>query len=555
MAEETGRNFIHEIIDADLESGRISQVITRFPPEPNGYLHIGHAKSINLNFSTAIKYGGKCFLRFDDTNPAKEDDEYIQSIKKDVQWLGFEWEEIRFASDYFEFMYEMAVRLIKKGLAYVCDLTAEEIRDYRGTLTEPGKNSPYRERRIEENLQLFEEMRAGKYADGEKVLRAKIDMASPNLNMRDPIIYRILRATHHRTGDDWLIYPMYDYAHPLGDAMEKITHSICTLEFEDHRPLYDWVVDNTDQDPKPHQYEFARLNLTQTIMSKRYLKKLVDEKVVDGWDDPRMPTISGLRRKGYTPEAIKDFCQRIGVAKANSEVDVKLLEHCVREDLNNRALRRMTVLEPLLLEIVNYPEGKTETLVSDNHPMLPEAGTREMTFSKYIYIEQADFMENPPGKFFRLAPGKEVRLMNAYIVKYEDVVKDQDGNIVKVLVSCDFESKSGGATAGRKVKGTLHWVDKATAVPAVVRQYDYLLKPAEEGERQDFMDRLNENSLMVYENALVEPAVKAAKPGEQFQMVRQGYYACDYKEFTPEKPVLNLIVGLRDSYAKAMQQE
>ncbi len=554
MPEEIGRNFIHEIIDADLESGRISQVITRFPPEPNGYLHIGHAKSINLNFSTAIKYGGKCFLRFDDTNPAKEDDEYIQSIKKDIEWLGFQWEEIRFASDYFEFMYEMAVKLIQKGLAYVCDLTAEEIRDYRGTLTEPGKNSPYRDRSTEENLALFEDMRAGKYADGEKVLRAKIDMASPNLNMRDPIIYRILRATHHRTGDDWLIYPMYDYAHPLGDAMEKITHSICTLEFEDHRPLYDWVVDNTEQDPKPHQYEFARLNLTQTIMSKRYLKKLVDEKVVDGWDDPRMPTISGLRRKGYTPEAIKDFCQRIGVSKANSEVDVKLLEHCVREDLNNRALRRMAVLEPLLLEVVNYPDGEIEVLESDNHPMNPEAGRREMTFSKYIYIEQADFMEEPPGKFFRLAPGKEVRLMNAYIVKYEDIVKDQDGNIVKVLVSFDPESKTGGATAGRKVKGTLHWVDKGTAVKGTVRQYDYLLNPAEDGERKDFMERLNENSLTVFDNAMIEPAIKTATPGQQFQFLRQGYYVCDSEAFKPEKPVLNQIVGLRDSYAKTMQK-
>ncbi|MEX1307487.1 MAG: glutamine--tRNA ligase/YqeY domain fusion protein [Eubacteriales bacterium] len=554
MPEEIGNNFIHEIIDADLESGRISQVVTRFPPEPNGYLHIGHAKAINLNFSTAIKYGGKCFLRFDDTNPAKEDDEYIQSIKKDITWLGFEWEEIRFASDYFEFMYEMAVRLIKKGLAYVCDLTAEEMRDYRGTLTEPGKNSPYRERSVDENLKLFEEMRAGKYADGEKVLRAKIDMASPNLNMRDPIIYRILRATHHRTGDDWLIYPMYDYAHPLGDAMEKITHSICTLEFEDHRPLYDWVIDNTDQDPKPHQYEFARLNLTQTIMSKRYLKKLVDEKVVDGWDDPRMPTLSGLRRRGYTPEAIRDFCQRIGISKANSEVDVKLLEHCVREDLNSRALRRMAVLEPLLLEVVNYPEGESEVLVSSNHPMKPEAGKREMTFSKYIYIEQADFMENPPGKFFRLAPGREVRLMNAYIIKYEDVVKDEDGNILKVLVSYDKESKTGGATAGRKVKGTLHWVDKGSAVKGTVRQYDYLLNPAEGNEKVDFMERLNEDSLKVYEGVMLEPAIKTAEPGQQFQLMRQGYYACDIEEFTPENPVMNLIVGLRDSYAKAMKK-
>ncbi len=552
MAANPGTNFIHEIIDNDLKENRIDGVVTRFPPEPNGYLHIGHAKSIYINFSTAQKYGGVCYLRFDDTNPVKEDDEYIRAIKRDIQWLGFKWVDERFASDYFEFMFECALKLIDKGLAYVCDLTAEEIREYRGTLTEPGKNSPYRERSIEENKQLFLDMRAGKFADGEKVLRAKIDMSSPNLNMRDPIIYRVLRATHHRTGDDWLIYPMYDYAHPLGDAKEKITHSICTMEFEDHRPLYDWVVDNTDMDPKPHQYEFARLNLTQTIMSKRYLKKLVDEKVVNGWDDPRMPTLSGLRRRGYTPEAILDFCQRIGVAKANSEVDVRLLEHCVREDLNMRAMRRMAVLEPLLVEIKNYPEGQTEELISGNHPMKPEAGQRSLSFSKFIYIEKSDFMEDPPGKFFRLAPGREVRLMNAYIIKCEEVVKDDSGEVVKLVCSYDPGSKTGGPTASRKVKGTLHWLNQKTAVKGIVRHYDYLLRPMEEGGSTDFMDRLNPESLTVYDGAMLEPAVLDAQPGEQFQLMRQGYYACDIEEFSKESPVLNQIVSLKDSFSKTL---
>ena len=416
MTESKARNFIEEIIDGDLESGRVNHVLTRFPPEPNGYLHIGHAKSICLNFGTAIKYGGQCNLRYDDTNPVKEDDEYIQSIQRDVEWLGFTPAKILFASDYFDYMFECALKLIDKGLAYVCDLDAEQIREYRGTLTQPGKNSPYRDRSIEENKKLFLEMRDGKYADGEKVLRAKIDMASPNLNMRDPIIYRILRATHHRTGDKWLIYPMYDFAHPLGDAYEGITHSICTLEFEDHRPLYDWVVQNCECDPAPHQYEFARLNLTRTIMSKRYLKKLVDEKFVSGWDDPRMPTLSGLRRRGFTPEAMRDFCERIGVAKSNSEVEAGLLEHCVREHLGQIAPRRMAVLDPLKVVIENY-EGDGETVKSENLPKNEEAGTREVKFSREIYIERSDFMENPPGKFFRLAPGKEVRLKDAYIIK------------------------------------------------------------------------------------------------------------------------------------------
>lgn len=542
MTESKARNFIEEIIDGDLESGRVNHVLTRFPPEPNGYLHIGHAKSICLNFGTAIKYGGQCNLRYDDTNPVKEDDEYIQSIQRDVEWLGFTPAKILFASDYFDYMFECALKLIDKGLAYVCDLDAEQIREYRGTLTQPGKNSPYRDRSIEENKKLFLEMRDGKYADGEKVLRAKIDMASPNLNMRDPIIYRILRATHHRTGDKWLIYPMYDFAHPLGDAYEGITHSICTLEFEDHRPLYDWVVQNCECDPAPHQYEFARLNLTRTIMSKRYLKKLVDEKFVSGWDDPRMPTLSGLRRRGFTPEAMRDFCERIGVAKSNSEVEAGLLEHCVREHLGQIAPRRMAVLDPLKVVIENY-EGDGETVKSENLPKNEEAGTREVKFSREIYIERSDFMENPPGKFFRLAPGKEVRLKDAYIIKCEGVIKDENDNVTELRCSYDPDSKTGGATAGRKIKGTLHWVDAASAVPCEVRLYDFLLN---EGEG-DFTDRLNAESLNVLPNALIEAAGADVAVGERFQFLRQGYFNVD-SDSTPEMPVFNLIVNLKDSY-------
>ena len=542
MTESKARNFIEEIIDGDLESGRVNHVLTRFPPEPNGYLHIGHAKSICLNFGTAIKYGGQCNLRYDDTNPVKEDDEYIQSIQRDVEWLGFTPAKILFASDYFDYMFECALKLIDKGLAYVCDLNAEQIREYRGTLTQPGKNSPYRDRSIEENKRLFLEMREGKYSDGEKVLRAKIDMASPNLNMRDPIIYRILRATHHRTGDKWLIYPMYDFAHPLGDAYEGITHSICTLEFEDHRPLYDWVVQNCDCDPVPHQYEFARLNLTRTIMSKRYLKKLVDDRFVSGWDDPRMPTLSGLRRRGFTPEAMRDFCERIGVAKSNSEVEAGLLEHCVREHLGQIAPRRMAVLDPLKVVIENY-EGDGETVKSENLPKNEEAGTREVKFSREIYIERSDFMENPPGKFFRLAPGKEVRLKDAYIIKCESVIKDEDGNVTELRCTYDPDSKTGGATAGRKIKGTLHWVDAASAVPCEVRLYDFLLN---EGEG-DFTDRLNAESLNVLPNALIEAAGADVAVGERFQFLRQGYFNVD-SDSTPKMPVFNLIVNLKDSY-------
>ena len=545
MTESKARNFIEEIIDDDLESGRVSNIITRFPPEPNGYLHIGHAKSIALNFGTAIKYGGVCNLRYDDTNPVKEDEEYIQSIERDVRWLGFEPAAVLYGSDYFEYMFECALKLIDKGLAFVCDLTAEEIRQHRGTLTEPGKNSPYRDRSVEENRKLFLDMRAGKYADGEKVLRAKIDMASPNLNMRDPVIYRILHATHHRTGDDWCIYPMYDYAHPLEDAYESITHSICTLEFEDHRPLYDWVIINCDCDPAPHQYEFARLSMTRTIMSKRYLKKLVDDRLVSGWDDPRMPTISGLRRRGYTPEAIRDFCERIGVAKSNSEVEAGLLEHCVREHLGVTAPRRMAVLEPLKVIIENY-EGDGEFVESENLPKNEEAGTRQIRFSREIYIEQADFMENPPGKFFRLAPGREVRLKDAYIIKCERVVKDADGNVTELICTYDPGSKTGGPTAGRKVKGTLHWVDAATAQSCEVRLYDYLLLDGE----GDFTERMNKESLKVLPSALIEKAGADAAVGDRFQFLRQGYFCMD-SDSKEGRPVFNLIVNLKDSYKPA----
>lgn len=551
MAEETvSKNFLEEIIEKDLETGAVKSVLTRFPPEPNGYLHIGHAKSICINFGLAQQYGGKCNLRYDDTNPSKEDVEYVESIERDIKWLGFSWNKKIFASDYFEYMYECAEKLIKKGLAFVCDLNAEEIRATRGTLTEPGKESPYRNRTVEENLTLFRQMREGRFADGQKVLRAKIDMASPNFNMRDPVIYRIMHTSHHRTGDAWCIYPMYDFAHPLEDACEGITHSICTLEFEDHRPLYDWVIKNCECENVPHQYEFARLGLTQTIMSKRYLKKLVEEGAVSGWDDPRMPTISGLRRRGYTPAAIRDFCGRIGVAKANSEVDVRLLEHCVREDLNLNAPRIMAVLRPLKLVIDNYPEDKTELLTAAD---MPEGeSTHEVPFSRELYIEQEDFLETAPNnKYFRLAVGKEVRLKNAYIIKCESVEKDENGNYTLVHCTYDPLSKTGDVNSGRKVKGTLHWVEAKTAVKATVRMYDYLLKEFD-GVNKDFMDRLNENSLETL-TSYIEPHILTAKPGDRFQFMRMGYFCCDEKEFTPENVVINKIVSLKDSFAKAMK--
>jgi glutaminyl-tRNA synthetase len=547
MSENTGRNFIEEIIDDDIAQGRVQTVVTRFPPEPNGYLHIGHAKSICLNFGIALKYGGKCNLRYDDTNPVKEDMEYIKAIEQDVRWLGFEWSGKYYASDYFNYMFECAVKLINKGLAYVCELNAEQIREFRGTLKDPGKESPCRSRSIEENLKLFNEMKEGKYADGQMVLRAKIDMASPNLNMRDPVIYRILHASHPHTGDAWCIYPMYDFAHPLEDAVEQISHSICTLEFEDHRPLYDWCIEHCDCVPPPRQYEFARLNLTQTIMSKRYLKKLVDEGVVDGWDDPRMPTISGLRRRGYTPEAIRDFCERIGVAKANSEVESALLEHCVREDLNTKAIRVMAVLKPIKLIIDNYPEGKTELLEAENLPGDEAAGTRQIAFSRELYIEEEDFMEEPVKKFFRLAPGQEVRLKYAYIIKCESFKKNENGKITEIHCTYDPESKSGGATAGRKVKGTLHWAEAHTFIPAEVRRYDYLLLP-EEGEKKDFSERLNPASREILAGALVEPQLAAAAKGAQFQFLRQGYFCVDTHDTADGKLAINQIVGLKDSF-------
>ena len=550
-------NFIEVIINEDIKSGKHGQrVHTRFPPEPNGYLHIGHAKSICINFGLALKYGGTCNLRFDDTNPTKEDVEYVDSIQEDVRWLGFDWDDRKYyASDYFEKIYELTLELIKKGKAYVCDLTAEEMRQYRGTLTEPGKESPYRNRTVEENLALFEQMRSGAFPEGSRVLRAKIDMTSPNLNMRDPVLYRIVRTKHHRTGDAWCIYPMYDYAHPISDSIENITHSICTLEFEDHRPLYDWTLETLGI-YQSRQIEFARLNLTNTIMSKRYLRRLVEEGYVSGWDDPRMPTISGLRRRGFTPESIRDFCDRIGVAKSNSLVDVAMLEHCIREDLNAKAPRIMAVLKPLKVIIDNYPENQVEELVAENNPENPEMGSRTMPFSREIYIEHDDFMEDPPKKFFRLAPGKEVRLKQAYIIKCEQVVKDeQTGEIIELHCTYDPDTKSGsGVAANRKVKGVLHWVSAAQAVKAQVRLYDYLLLDSQDDETEeesvkDFVDKLNPNSLEVLTDCLVEPSIKMAKAGSRFQFMRNGYFCLD-RDSTAELPVFNRIVSLKDSWAK-----
>lgn len=548
-------NFIQNIIDEDLRNQKYSdKVHTRFPPEPNGYLHIGHAKSICLNFGLARQYSGLCNLRFDDTNPVKEDVEYVESIQEDVKWLGFDWaERMYYASDYFDKLYECAVHLIQYGRAYVCDLTAQEMREYRGTLTEPGKESPFRSRSVEENLDLFARMRAGEFPDGTRVLRAKIDMASPNLNMRDPVLYRISHSVHHRTGDKWCIYPMYDYAHPISDALEDITHSICTLEFEDHRPLYDWVLEACDfQVPRPQQIEFARLNLNNTVMSKRKLRLLVEGGHVNGWDDPRMPTISGLRRRGYTPEAIRDFCDRIGVAKSNSTVDIAMLEHCIREDLNARAARAMVVLRPLKLVIENYPEGQVEQLVAENNPEDPAMGNRTIPFGREIYIEQDDFMEVPVKKFFRLAPGQEVRLKHAYIIKCEAVVKDDAGNIIEIRCSYDPETKSGGANSGRKVKGTLHWVCAAQAIKAEVRLYDYLLTDDSEEETEDFIATLNPNSLEVITTCIAEPSLAEAKLGNRYQFLRQGYFCVD-PDTQPGNLVFNRVVGLRDSWAKAQK--
>lgn len=547
-------NFIRTIITADMETNKYGgRVNTRFPPEPNGYLHIGHAKSICLNFGLAQEFGGRCNLRFDDTNPLKEEEEYIQSIQEDVRWLGFDWEDrLYFASDYFVQLYEWAVQLIKTGKAYVDDLTADEIREYRGTLTKPGKESPYRNRSIAENLALFEQMKNGKFKNGEKVLRAKIDMNSGNLNMRDPVMYRILHASHHRTGDKWCIYPMYDWAHGQSDSIEKITHSICTLEFEDHRPLYDWFIQNLGIHA-PQQIEFARLELTRTVLSKRKLLKLVQEGMVDGWDDPRMPTISGLRRRGYTPESIRDFCERIGVAKSNSVVDLALLEHCLREDLNKRAPRVMAVLRPLKVIIENYPLNQIEELEAVNNPEDPGMGTRKLPFSREIYIDQDDFRENPPKKFFRLAPGQEVRLKHAYIIRCEKVIKDEKtGEILELRCSYDPATRSGDDPGGKKVKGTLHWVSLQQAVPAEIRLYDHLLdNPVSDdaGEEPDFLATINPHSLEILQS-FVEPSLKTAAAGSRFQFLRQGYFCVDSKFTSPNKLVFNRTVSLRDSWAK-----
>lgn len=547
-------NFIQNIINEDAKTGKHdNRVHTRFPPEPNGYLHIGHAKSICLNFGIAADNGGLCNLRFDDTNPSKEDVEYVDSIQEDVKWLGFDWgDRMYYASDYFPQFYDYAEQLILKGKAYVCDLSAREIREYRGTLTEPGRNSPYRDRSVEENLDLFRRMKAGEFPDGTRTLRAKIDMASPNVTLRDPVLYRILRATHHRTGDTWCIYPMYDYAHPLSDAIEKITHSICTLEFEDHRPLYDWCVETLGT-YRPQQIEFARLSLTHTVTSKRKLRELVEQKLVNGWDDPRMPTISGLRRRGYTPEAIRDFCERIGVAKSNSVVDIELLEHCIREDLNVRAGRAMVVLNPLRVVIDNYPTDQVEELTAENNPENPAMGSRTVPFSRVIYIDREDFMEQPPGKFFRLAPGREVRLKHAYIIKCEQVVKDPNSReIIEVRCTYDPESKRGGATSGRKVKGTLHWVSAAHAKPAEVRLYDHLFIDNSAGgiDAEEGQTILNPQSLTILPEAMIEPGLANAARGSHYQFLRQGYFCVD-RDSKPGAPVFNRIVSLRDSWAKA----
>ncbi|MGM0838293.1 MAG: glutamine--tRNA ligase/YqeY domain fusion protein [Bacillota bacterium] len=559
-------NFIRNIIKEDLDSGKRNHVITRFPPEPNGYLHIGHAKSIVINFDLADEFSGKTNLRFDDTNPLKEDTEYVEAIKEDVKWLGYDWDGLFFASDYFEEMYNRAVLLINKGKAYVDDLSPDEIRAYRGTLKEPGKDSPYRTRSVEENLDLFECMRNGEFGNGEKVLRAKIDMKSPNINLRDPVIYRISHATHHNTGDKWCIYPMYAFAHPIEDAIEDVTHSICTIEFEDQRPLYNWVVEETEMTATPQQIEFGRLNVTNAVMSKRKLKKLVDEGFVDGWDDPRMPTISGLRRKGYTPEAIRAFVRETGVSKGSGFVDSQMLDFFIREDLKLKAPRTMGILRPLKVVITNYPEGQVEMLDAEINPENPEMGTRQIPFSREIYIEQDDFMEDPPKKYFRLFPGNEVRLKHAYFIKCEDFIKDEDGNVVEIHCTYDPETKSGTGFTGRKVKGTLHWVEATQAVPAEFRLFEPLLlnEEPEEAEVKDvadveanedasveteksFLDHVNPNSLQVL-NGFVEPNMKDVEPQDKFQFFRHGYFNVDPKHTTKDHIVFNEIVSLKSSF-------
>ena len=549
--EELKNNFIHDIIDEDLRENPDLKIHTRFPPEPNGYLHIGSAKAIWINAMTAKKYGGLFNLRYDDTNPSKEDNEYVESIYEDLKWLGCEPSGgIFYGSDYFDKCYEYAVQLIKDGKAYVCDLSADEMREYRGTLTEPGKNSPYRDRSVEENLDLFERMKNGEFADGAKTLRAKIDMASPNINMRDPAIYRIVHTSHHRQGDKWCIYPLYDYAHPIQDATEEITHSLCSIEFENHRPLYDWVIENIGFECKPKQREFARLNVTHTVMSKRYLRQLVETGLVDGWDDPRMPTLCGLRRRGYTPAAIFDFVARAGVAKAYSVVDYELLEHCIREELNEIAERRIAVLDPVKVVVTNYPEDMVEYFEVSNNPSNPDAGTRKVPFTRELYIDRADFAEVPPPKFFRMKPDGEVRLMGAYIVKCNEIVKDDAGNVVEIRCTADLETKNGNPVDGRKVKGTIHWLSSEFAKDTTVKLYDFLFEIENTGdipEGKTFDDYLNTSSVTTYEGAKIEAALAEADAGERFQFVRTGYFVKD----TKHENTFNRIVGLKDSFPKA----
>ena len=562
--EKTTSNFIEEFVAQDIADGKvIGQVQTRFPPEPNGYLHIGHVKALYIDFSIAEKFGGKCNLRFDDTNPAKEDVEYVDAIQDDIRWMGFQWDKLVYGSSYFDKTYEIAVEFIKKGLAYVDELTPEQMKEYRGTLTEPGRNSPYRDRPVEESLDLFERMKNGEFPDGSLTLRAKIDMSSPNICMRDPTIYRVLHKRHHQTGDKWCIYPMYDFAHPIQDCLEGVTHSLCSLEYEIHRPLYDWVRDNCGLPARPRQIEFARLNMTHTKLSKRYLRQLVEEHFVSGWDDPRMPTLVGMRRRGYTPASIHDFLRRAGIAKADSVVDIGLLEHCIREDLNDKAPRAMAVLNPLRVTLTNWEEGKIVRLKTENHPNHPEMGEREVAFGKHLLIEREDFMEDAPKKFFRLAPGREVRLKAAYIIRCDEVVKDEAGNVAELLCSVDLTSLSGGEGANRKVKGTLHWVEESTAKPIEVRLYDYMLKEdggepeeaadLEEGEEseapkeKDFTDSFNWDSIRVLDRAVLEGDLAGAKAGDHFQFLRQGYFVVD-KDSTQDRLVFNRTVELKGSY-------
>lgn len=552
MEEYVSKNFIQEAVEKDLEEGNYTNVQTRFPPEPNGYLHVGHAKAICIDFGIAKQYNGTCNLRLDDTNPTKEDTEYVDAIKEDIQWLGFQWDKVLYASDYFDDLYEAAIKLIKKGKAYVCDLSADEIREYRGTLTEPGKNSPYRDRTVEENLDLFRRMTEGEFPDGSKVLRAKIDMASPNINMRDPVIYRILRAHHHRTGDKWIVYPMYDFAHPISDTVEGVTHSLCSLEFEDHRPLYDWFLKEVGFEKPSRQIEFARMNLNYTLTSKRRCLKLVKEGIVSGWDDPRMSTLCGMRRRGYTPEAIRDFCERIGVSKANSVIDFAMLEACVRDDLNKKAPRAMAVLNPIKLIVDNYPEDKTEMIEVEINPEDPSMGKRNVEFSRELYIEAEDFREEAPSKYHRLVPGREVRLKGAYYVTCTGCDKDENGNITAVHCTYDPESRGGQTPDGRKVKGTIHFVSAAHAIDAEIRLYDRLFNvenPSDETGVNDFTDNLNPDSMIVVKNAKLESNLKSAKVGDKFQFLRTGYF-CKDKDSTEEMPVFNRTAALKDSWKK-----